>query len=91
MQLVWPSREYLARYVDALERGWSPDNVRGLAAGREELDAIGINADLFLASLVDRESMGSDHPAIPWQQIAASVSGTPGRRLTLQDFHLPPF
>ncbi len=57
MQLVWPSREYLASYVDALERGWSPDNVRGLAATREELDAIAINADLLLASLVDREAM----------------------------------
>ena len=29
MQLVWPSRENLASYIDALERGWSPDNVRG--------------------------------------------------------------
>jgi predicted acetyltransferase len=56
MQLVWPSREYLASYVDALERGWSPDNVRGLAATREELDAIAADPDAFLASLVDRQA-----------------------------------
>ena len=28
MTLVWPSREYLASYVAALERGWSPNNLR---------------------------------------------------------------
>jgi predicted acetyltransferase len=37
---VWPSREYLPGYVDALERGWSPDNLRGVAAAHEELDQI---------------------------------------------------
>ena len=36
-ELVWPARDYLSSYVDALERGWSPDNVRGLAATRDEL------------------------------------------------------
>lgn len=58
MQLVWPSREYLPDYVSALERGWSPDNVRGEAAAREELEAIATDADAFLASLVDREAKG---------------------------------
>src|SRR5438128_9182271 len=28
MKLVWPSSEYLPSYVTALERGWSPDNLR---------------------------------------------------------------
>ena len=54
MQLVWPARQCLASYVDALERGWSPDNVRGLAATREELNAIATDPDAFIASLVDR-------------------------------------
>jgi hypothetical protein len=35
--LVWPTEEYLPSYVDALRRGWSPDNLRPEAA-REELD-----------------------------------------------------
>jgi len=55
MQLVWPAREYLPGYVDALERGWSPDNLRQEAA-REHLARIAADADAFLASLVDREA-----------------------------------
>ena len=58
MTLVWPSREYLPGYVAALERGWSPDNVRGVAAAQEELARIAVNADAFLASLIDREAAG---------------------------------
>lgn len=58
MKLVWPSREYLPSYVAALERGWSPDNVRGLLATREELKRIAADADAFLASLVDKEAAG---------------------------------
>src|SRR4029453_12156640 len=56
MKLVWPLREYLPSYVAALERGWSPDNTRGLAATEEELRRIAEDADAFLASLVDREA-----------------------------------
>jgi len=32
MHLVCPSQEHLPSYVAALERGWSPNNERGLAA-----------------------------------------------------------
>jgi predicted acetyltransferase len=59
MNLVWPSRAYLPGYVDALERGWSPDNLRGLIAAQEELERIASDADAFLASLVDREATGN--------------------------------
>ena len=59
MHLVWPSREYLPGYLDALERGWSPDNVRGAAAAREQLAKIAEDAERFLASLVDREGAGA--------------------------------
>ena len=59
MRLVWPAREYLPGYVTALERGWSPDNVRGQAASLEELAWIGRDADAFLGSLVDREGRGA--------------------------------
>ena len=57
MKLVWPSREYLASYVAALERGWSPDNLRA-AKAQEELEGIAADADAFLASLIDREGAG---------------------------------
>ena len=60
MKLVWPSRENLPGYVDALERGWSPDNVRGRAATEEQLARIAADADAFLTSLVDKEATG--HP-----------------------------
>jgi predicted acetyltransferase len=59
MNLVWPSRQYLPSYVAALERGWSPDNVRGRVAAEEELQRIGIDADAFLKGLVDREATGN--------------------------------
>ena len=58
MKLVWPSSEYLPSYVTALERGWSPDNLRGNEAAREELARIAENADAFLTSLVDIEATG---------------------------------
>jgi predicted acetyltransferase len=58
MQLVWPARDHLPSYVAALERGWSPDNVRGQITAKEELDRIATDADAFLASLVDRDPTG---------------------------------
>lgn len=57
MELVWPAAPYLAGYVDALERGWSPDNVRP-EAGREELERIRHDATLFLEQQVDRDAAG---------------------------------
>jgi predicted acetyltransferase len=57
VRLVWPAREYLAGYISALQRGWSPDNLRQEAA-QEELGRIAANPDAFLASLVDREATG---------------------------------
>jgi predicted acetyltransferase len=58
MRLVWPAREYLPGYVEALQRGWSPDNMRQ-EAGAEALARIASNAEAFLASLVDREGRGA--------------------------------
>ena len=57
MELVWPAHPYLASYVAALERGWSPDNVRA-AAGREELERIRQDPARFLQQQVDREAAG---------------------------------
>jgi predicted acetyltransferase len=58
MHLVWPSIEHLPSYVAALERGFSPDNVRGLETTREELAAIALDPARFLAGLVDLEAKG---------------------------------
>ncbi len=81
MKLVWPSREYLPGYVAALERGWSSDNVRGLAAAREELARIAADANAFLASLVDREAAG-DPVTLP---DGTKVPRLPGFRRWLWD------
>ena len=58
MDLVWPEEKHLASYVSALERGWSPDNVRAEAGRREELERIAVDASLFLAQQIDREGKG---------------------------------
>jgi len=55
MELVWPELAYLPSYVNALERAWSPDNVRP-EAGREELEQIALDPEQFLARQVDREA-----------------------------------
>jgi predicted acetyltransferase len=57
MELVWPAREHLPGYKHALERGWSPDNLRP-EASLEELARIAHDADAFLAEEVDREAKG---------------------------------
>jgi len=57
MQLVWPADQYLAGYVDALKRGWSPDNLRS-EAGQEELAQIVADPHAFLALQVDRAGGG---------------------------------
>lgn len=61
MELVWPAPQYLPGYIDALERGWSPDNLRP-EAGPEQLARINQDPLRFLAEQVDREAKGP--PAI---------------------------
>jgi predicted acetyltransferase len=58
LTLVIPSHAELAGYVDALTRGWSPDNVRGAETAREQLAKIEADADAFLAGLEDRQARG---------------------------------
>jgi predicted acetyltransferase len=61
MQLVWPSHDTLPSYILALERGWSPNNLRQ-QAGLEELAMIEADPSAFVASLVDREGKGAPVP-----------------------------
>lgn len=70
MELVWPTLENLQGYTDALNRGFSPDNVRGEIAAREHLAQIAQDAPGFVASLVDRQAAGgpivlADGSAVP--------------------------
>jgi predicted acetyltransferase len=80
IELVWPAHPYLASYVDALERGWSPDNVRA-EAGREELERIRQDPVLFLEQQVDREGAG---PPVMLPD-GSSVPRLPGYRRWIWD------
>jgi predicted acetyltransferase len=81
MRLVWPAREYLPSYVAALERGWSPDNIRGAVTAQEELVRIAANPDAFLASLVSKDGTG-DPITLP---DGTKVPRLPGYRRWLWD------
>ena len=84
MQLVWPSLEHLPSYVAALQRGWSADNLRGVAAANEELERIATDPAAFLATMVDREARGAP-VALP---NGATVPRLPGFRMWLWDGEL---
>src|SRR5204862_8022297 len=58
IEIVKPALEHLPSYKAALERGWSPDNVRLEEATREQLVAIEEDPVAFLASLDDPEAKG---------------------------------
>lgn len=57
MELVWPDAQYLSGYVDALQQGWSPDNLRPQTA-LEHLARIETDPNRFLREQVDREANG---------------------------------
>ncbi|SLN38153.1 Acetyltransferase (GNAT) family protein [Roseivivax jejudonensis] len=57
MELVIPTLDRLPGYVDALERGWTPDTLRPEVAG-EQLDAIARDAGGFVARQDDPEARG---------------------------------
>jgi predicted acetyltransferase len=58
MQLVTPGLDHLPFYLDALRRGFSPDNVRGSAAANEEIEAIAADPAAFVARMEDIEAKG---------------------------------
>jgi predicted acetyltransferase len=55
VQLRWPDVASLADYVKALERGWSPDNVRPEVAA-SQIEAARDDPVEFTRSLVDRSA-----------------------------------
>ena len=70
MTLVWPARDHLPSYVAALERGWSPDNIRGRITAEEELKRIATDPGAFLASLVDLDASGPPLTMLDGQKFA---------------------
>lgn len=79
LELVVPSRAHLDSYVEALRRGWSPDNLRPQTSV-EQLESIARDADAFLAALSDREAKGTI--TLPDGSQAARV---PGYRMWMWD------
>ena len=58
MDLVQPAEAHLASYMAALERGWSPDNMRP-EAGLEELEEIRRDPARFIAEQTDPDARGA--------------------------------
>ncbi|MDE3054528.1 MAG: GNAT family N-acetyltransferase [Gemmatimonadota bacterium] len=81
MKLVTPALEHVPSYAAALERGWSADNVRGAAAGAEELARLRADPAAFVAAMVDREAKGGPLTLLDGSQ----VPRLPGFRLWMWD------
>lgn len=81
LELIVPSLSRLPAYAAALERGWSPDNMRGEVAAREELAKIKDDAASFVEQQVDREAKGPP-VKLPDGSTAARL---PGFRLWMWD------
>jgi len=79
-ELVIPAAQYLASYINALEQGWSPDNLRADVA-LEELERIRKEPNRFLAEQTDRDARG---PAVILPD-GSTVPRLPGYRLWMWD------
>jgi predicted acetyltransferase len=90
LRLVRPQSVHLSSYCAALNRGWSPDNVRGAVAAEEQLAQIAEDAAAFLALMDDPEAKGppvkmpdgSTRPRIPslrrWMWLGDDAAGSAG-------------
>lgn len=58
LHLVRPTAAHLPSYVAALERGFSPDHIRGAVAAVEQLQQIAHDPAAFLALMDDPEAKG---------------------------------
>jgi predicted acetyltransferase len=56
--LLRPTPDLLPGYVAALQRGWSPDNVRGAVAAREILERIATEPEVYFLTTHDPEGQG---------------------------------
>lgn len=60
MVLITPTHEHLPSYVEALKRGWSPNNIDPERHRLRELSEIAEDPDQFLANMDDREASAGD-------------------------------
>jgi predicted acetyltransferase len=81
LELVRPALTHLPSYRAALERGWSPDNIRRELATREELAEIARDPQGFVERMIDREAKG---PPIELLD-GTIVQRIPGYRLWMWD------
>lgn len=58
LALVLPTPKRLPGYVAALQRGWSPDNIRAAAAAQEALAQIAIDPSPVFAVADDPQALG---------------------------------
>jgi len=56
--LVEPTLERLPAYVDALDRGWAMDYLRGADGARDERAQVEADPQAFIAAQTDREGRG---------------------------------
>jgi predicted acetyltransferase len=75
--LIVPLLDRLSAYVDALERGWSPDNILGDAARVAILERIRADAALFIERQTNLEALGGP---------VELPDGTKGERLPSRAF-----
>jgi predicted acetyltransferase len=84
LQLIQPTLDNLPAYAAALARGFSPDNVRGEIAAREELAKIDADPPAFVAQQTDRDAKG---PPIKLPD-GSTFPRIPGYRLWMWDGEL---
>lgn len=103
-RLIVPTAAQLPAYVDALQRGWSPDNIRGAVAAQEALQRIATDPVGFLAVVDDPEGKGppvtlvdgSQRPRLPglvrwiWDADDDSFAGSINLRWMKGHAALPP-
>ena len=75
VSLIRPGPAHLERYRDALQRGWSADNVRGKAAADEELALLAADPESYYRRSVDPVGEGlvtlpdgSQVQRLPWRR-----------------------
>ena len=80
-ELMTPTLALMPHYVDALQRGWTPDHIHGCVAAEEQLAAIDQDAAGFVARQTNLEAIG-DPVTLP---DGSQVQRIPGRQYWIWD------
>ena len=71
MDLIWPDREHLPGYREALEQGWSPDTVRG------KIVIVGVSAPSLQDVHQTPTTLAMSGPELQANSIATVLRGFP--------------